>query len=249
MTNVESRAGMNRPDSNGTELIGKTNIEIRYANLERDAARIAEIFSQPSAIEHISGMAPTERTSEVNVKRYAEKYPHLNIVIATEQGIKDFYKGCNNFEENNTTLLVAVDKALDQIVGTVTVERPTAPGLTYASISRLAVDEDFRGRGTGRKLLETASALALLPKEQGGYGQFGAQVGIIQHVDGYQVPQKMFQEQGYRIIGNPVENCVSWSNKSRRFVPRDTLFLQFGQEAFLNGGSASSLQRKLPRQK
>lgn len=246
MAGIESRAGI---ENDQKEQIGKAKIEVRYADLEQDATRIAEIFRQSSAIEHISGMAPTERTSEVNVKRYAEKYPSLNIVIANEEGIKEFYKNYNvDTEKNGTALLVAVDKVSNITVGTITVEKPTGPGLTYASVSRLAVDEEAREKGVGRTLLKTANALALLPKEEGGYGQFGAQVGIIQDVDGYQVPQKMFQREGYRVIGNPVGNCVSWDNKRRKFVPRDTLFLQLGAKTFLDSDNINRLRRDLPLQ-
>ncbi|MBU2632799.1 GNAT family N-acetyltransferase [Patescibacteria group bacterium] len=228
------------------EKISRSIIEVRFAVLERDAKKIAEIFCQPLTIEHLSGMAPTERTSEVNVKKYAEKYPRLNIAIATEQGIKDLYRPYE-IGQSNIALLVAEDKNTGQVVGTVTVERPTGPGLTYASISRLAVEENAREKKIGGELLRSACALIFLPKEDRGYGQFGAQVGIIQDVLGYQIPQKMFQDFGYRVIGNPVGNCVGWDSRSRRFVPRDTLFLQLQRDSFFQLHTARSLIKSLPR--
>jgi len=225
--------------NNVKERIGSSKIEIRRADLERDAFSVATMFAQPSTIEHLSGIAPTERTSEVNVKRYGEKYPDLNIVIATEEGIRKFYNG-------SSSLFVAEDKSTRLLVGTITIERPTGPGLTYASISRIVVAEEARGRGIGTKLLESADALVFLPKEQGGYGQFGAQAGIIQGVTGCSSPLALFLREGYNVRGNPEGNCVSWDNRLKRFVPRNTILVQLDSQKFSALHDSNKLIKKVP---
>ena len=126
---IERRGGSDRPRVDPTrigepnfwnkEKIALSQVEIRIADPELDAEAIAAIFRQHHVIEHLSGVAPTERTSEVNVQRYAEKYPELSILIANGIGIEDLLKRSKSLKT-----IVVVDKASGEISATASVGRP-----------------------------------------------------------------------------------------------------------------------------
>lgn len=164
MAGIEQGISRVHVENGREEQLGKAKTEVRFASLDCDAARVADLFLQPSTIGHLSGIAPTEKTSEVNVKRYAEKYPALNIAIATEESVKDLYKSYEGGgRESNIVLLVAEEKETRLLVGTITVERPTAPGLTYASISGVRASLPLLPPGiVGPSRTDTASAGAQL---------------------------------------------------------------------------------------
>lgn len=232
-------------DSGNKEKIGKARVEIRFANLERDVTRIAELFRQPSVIEHLSGVTPTWKTAEFDIKKYAQNRPELEIITATEDGVRELYKNYEN-KDSDTVLLVAEDKQSKQIVGTVTIEKRLFPGGTYAMVSRLAVDENQRKREIGKKLLKVADALIFLPREMGGFGWNGAEAGIID-VDETEHIKYMFEMEGYVERGTQEEYCVSWNNKERRFEYRDSFRFQLSSRKFWRRHNIASLQKLLPR--
>src|SRR3989344_4523888 len=82
-----------------------------------------------------------------------KKFPEYGVLVANKADLKEYYE-----ERPNLKLLVAEDNNKG-VVGTVTVESPGGLGLTYAGVSRLAVDENERRRGIGKKLLRAASGL------------------------------------------------------------------------------------------
>ena len=231
------------------EMVGSGKIEVRCTDLEKDAERIAELFHQDSAIEHLSGVAPSATSGDLDIKKYAVKYPDFDVVIASKEGVMEAYGDSRVDKRGNsrTSLLVAVDKSSESLVGVVTVERPTGAGLTQASISRLVVDKEVRGRGIGKALLRSAKALCLLPREEGGHGQSGIRVGIIADVEGFEIPQSLFRGEGYRFVGELKDSCVGWDKRSKRFLFRNVLLVELSASA-IKQDNVRGLRRRLPRQ-
>lgn len=186
-------------------------IEYRFADLERDAGAIANLFNQPHAIEHLSGIAPAITPPGINVRKYGEKNPRLNILVATEGEIRQFYS-----QRDNLVPIVAVNES-GKVVGTITVDKPSGPGLTYGGVSRLVVDQNERGKKLGRGLVRAAVAHALFRLRCE-----GVQAGIIIGVSGYELPLKIFLSEGFTVRHQAYGNCVSWSNYQNKFVQRDT---------------------------
>jgi hypothetical protein len=224
-----------RSDAGVQERLSKARVEIRLADLDRDAAKIANLFSQPSIIGHLSGIAPSRFVADKWNRIFEEQ--NTFIVPATPEGIKDLYESYNNNGlDSKKVLLVAENK--EQIVGTVAVVKYTDPGLTYHIISQLDVDQYQRRRGIGRKLLRTADALIFLPRNMGGLGGVGAETGVIGINEGGFVGD-MFKHEGYRSIGTQRDFCVSWDRRAREFPFRDSDRFQITRQEFFD-----SLQEK-----
>jgi len=159
--------------SSSRERLRNGKIEVRFVDLERDGEKLAELFNQPTTTKHLSGIAPEETPPDIDVKKYGKKFPEYGVLVANKADLKEYYE-----ERPNLKLLVAEDNNKG-VVGTVTVESPGGLGLTYAGVSRLAVDENERRRGIGKKLLRAASGLIFTSRDAGGLGCFGAQAGVI----------------------------------------------------------------------
>ncbi len=193
-----------------------SRIEIRFAGLEKDAERIAYLFNQSSAIEHLSGVAPKETLPGINVSLYRDRHPDLNILMATPEDVKKYYR-----KRPSLKLLIAESES-SGVIGAITVEVPGGTGITWAGVSRLVVDENVRRKGIGKRLLRSADALILSKISEGGLEYSGAQAGIIQGVEGDNSAIKLFLNEGYTFRHHGRGNCVSWDNRTGRFVQRDT---------------------------
>ncbi|OGH05166.1 MAG: hypothetical protein A2W22_05850 [Candidatus Levybacteria bacterium RBG_16_35_11] len=255
---LEKAIDLGRPELEGSiaaavdlgvkERIGTANVEIRLSNLDQDATRIAELFRQSSVIEHLAGIAPTWQTAELNVKRYAEKYPDYHIVLGSEEGIKDLYKDYSGTIDSDSVLLVAEDKKSKRIAGTITIVKPMGRGMTHAMVTGHAVDKNQRQKGIGTLLLETAHALIFLPKEMNGFELPGAEAGIILGLEGNSHTFKIYKKEGYLKKEFQPKYCVSWDNKQRRFVERDTRRLLLSSDSFWKRHKATQLLTFLPRE-
>jgi len=212
---IEGRNG--EPNGVNREKLGNGRVEVRFADLERDCGRVAELFNQPSAIGHLSGVAPEETPPGIDAIRYGEKFPQYNVLVATKSKIKEYYR-----KRPNLILLVAEDKEKG-IVGTVTVEGPGGLGITWAGVSRLVVDENERRKGIAKNLLRSAHAVIFTDRGSEGLGCLGSQAGIIRGVEGDDAAEKLFEGEGYRPRHIAKGNCVSWDNRLGRFVQRDTI--------------------------
>lgn len=180
------------------------------------AEPIANIWNQPSVISHLSGIAPRETPVDIDVRTYAKNNPDFNILVAIPPEIEKFYRERSDY----IRLLVAQDME-GEVVGTVTVERQSGLGLIYATISRLAVDENKRGRDVARKLVRAAEALIFPTREKGGLGSTHVRAGVVTDIPGAFKPSNLFQKEGYSFLEHIFDSCVSWDPKKNRFDKRD----------------------------
>jgi len=205
------------------ESLIQNSIEVRFADLEKDIGQVADLFSQESTIEHLAGIAPKETPSDVNVKKFGIKNPNFGIVIATEEEMRKFYA-----DRPSLKLMVATDKN-SKVVGTVTVVPPST-GLTFADIARMVVSDRARTEGIGRKLLKSANAYIFGKPKDGGLGCTASQAGVIK-IAGYEKALNLFSSEGYRQIADAKDNCVSWSNETKLFVPRSVILVRLEAES------------------
>lgn len=194
-------------------------VEIRPADLEKNAPAVARIFSQPRTIEHLSGIAPsvTRRDIPRFRKNIQNLMPDVNlqtpIIIAVRDEIEAYYVANASAE-----LYVAVDTT-GKVIGTVTLERSGA-GIVWMQVSRLAVSEEARGKGIGTNLLNFAN------HRIDELGTRGSSAGIIRGVEGDGIPLHLFEKVGYVAAGTLRDICVGWSNAEERFVYRNSLRMQ-----------------------
>lgn len=207
--------GLQQNNGGIKEALGQSLYEVRFADLERDISAVASLFNQPSVMEHLAGIAPAVTPRDIDVKKFRIKNPQFGILIATEQEIKQYY-----VESTRSKLLVATD-ADSKVVGTVTVETP-GMGLTFGGVSRIAVSDEVRGQGVGRKLLKAANAFIFSKPKDGGLGCLASQAGIIK-VRGQEIPLGLFGSEGYRQGSELKDNCKSWSNEENKFVNRSVI--------------------------
>jgi hypothetical protein len=239
--------------------IGGRMYEMRYVDLDKDALGLAKLYREPSALPHLSGMAPTKQTTELNVRRYAETHENYHIIFATEEAIKEYYKDFHDGKDSKGVLLVVEDKKSKQIVGTVTVPKPSGRGMGAGEIGGLVVKRSQRGKHIAKWLLETAHACAFLPKEMGGFGMAVADVGVIWDLPTHENPEesKFIHEKIFMPFGYPKDGekgailqdlgyCVSWDSKLRRFVERRSMRLQLSARQYLETHDISEMRKLLP---
>lgn len=225
------RAGMDNKVDGGApsreKLVG-VNVEIRLADLEKDAAKIASIFGEPDNIEHLAGVAPALTKRNIvefrsNIAKYMPEMPGVD-----EEGLKDIAKGViiatkdeirGRLQSPNIELYVA--EIGGRVVGTVTLEKPSGAGIRWGGISKIAVTQEAKGLGVGRKLFQAVNSRMF---DQLGYS--GAAAGIIRGVDGDSIPLRMFENNGWHAAGTLPYICLGWSRKEEKFVYRNSIRVQ-----------------------
>jgi len=199
-------------------------VEIRFAEIEKDAAAIAKIFSEPGVIEHLAGVAPamTKRNIREFRKKIQQYMPDITltnipILIATADELKSSYSNPNSRE-----LLVAVRDG--EIVGTITIEKG-GEGMLWGQVSRTAVSESEKGQGRIRKGQGTGTRLLQAANNRmfNELGYRGASAGIIRGVKDDHIPLHTFENAGYRLAGSQSDICLGWSVAEDMFVYRNSV--------------------------
>lgn len=212
-------------------------IEVRLADLEKDAEAIASIFNNPDVIVHLAGVAPAVSDRKIdrfraNIAKYIPSLKELpeeqlkkiadQIIIATPAEIKAFYAKFPNIEA-----YVAV--ANGKVVGTVSLETPVHPGDRMGIISKLAISPDApsvgnstRGKGIGKKLIQFLNNRMFDPKQ---LGLDGATATIMQRVEGELAPKHLFEDEGYESTGGAGRH-LGWDTEQKIFVPRSFSTMQ-----------------------
>ncbi len=214
MTQIEAVKGGSDGDPH-RERLAAGNVEVRFANLERDAAEMARLFDQPSVIEHLAAVAPSITTRpDRDIERYARRHPEFKIVRATAEAIREYYES----NPSSTALVAIID---DRVVGTATIEK-AGFGTTWAGLSRLVVEDEYRRRGVATALIRSGEAFAFASVEDGGLKADAIQAGVIKDVEGSSGALAAFSKVGYRVFGERPGNTRSWDNERQEFVRRDT---------------------------
>lgn len=171
-------------------------LEVRFADLDRDAEVVAKLLTQPSAIVHLGGITPDY--SAADVRSFYKTHPDQHLLVATSPE--------------------------GEVVGTVTVQEPSF-GAQAAQINKLAVSEDYRRQGVGKALLDTANAYIFSPVEEGGLGCQQALAFIIHRIKDSDAPRQLFEtKMHYRQWGDVfVKRARAWSHKVNDLVARDVV--------------------------
>lgn len=206
-----------RPLAEGQKETLATGVEIHFGDPKLHAADLARLFTQPSTIEHLAGIAPPG----IDLTEWQERYPHYKFRVATEEVVR------RSFEENQDRhLLVAL--LLREVVGTITVETP-GPGLRFSSLVWLAVGEQHRGQGYGRKLIRAANAYSFDRKV--GLDCVQARAIVILGIEG--APQELFRKERY--VSGPdttARTCFSWNPRLRKFLPHNAAPMYLDREDY-----------------
>lgn len=230
---IERKGGL---ISNGLkEKLGQNLIEVRPANLEKDAEAIAGIFNEPNVREHLSGIAPAKTENNINkfkknIGKYipeewrkkityeALKRMGENMFMATPEEVKAYYTSLGT----NAEVYVAVIEG--KVVGTATLEKPSHPAGMTGFISKVAVsanapkvlESTVSGKGIARQLIQKIDNRLI----ELGYNSVEAT--IIRHLDNRELgPLDLFKGQGYGIVGIAVEGTMAWNNNAGKFEFRD----------------------------
>lgn len=240
---MERKVGnIDRRNDQGMHLKERVSqvIEVRPAELERDAEAIADIFNNPRVIEHMAGVAPRQSPRNIKLFRaHIQDHIHLspgatmtqeglekfakNIIIATPVEIRAFFA---KFSDVETYVAMIGEK----VVGTASFEgsSPTQSGKRVGTIFKVAVDPDAPkaiessqyGKGIARSLIRVinnrARELSLT----------GIVASIIKGVEGYQSPMTLFLNEGYVMGPESPGDTLGWDYKIEKFVERGTLKLQ-----------------------
>lgn len=178
------------------EILDIASVEVRFGNLEVDAPRLLELFTQPETIEHIAAIKPDTTVDE----------------------IRELYK------DPDRIVLLTAEAPSGLIVGTISVQKP-GHGSRVGEGMRLVVDEKYRDLKVARKLVKTANALMFRKGEDDGSRGFGctkSQIYVIINVDGDGIAQRVFAREGYIRGPENVRTTFSWSNKSNKLVDRSS---------------------------
>ncbi|MBI2430875.1 MAG: GNAT family N-acetyltransferase [Candidatus Levybacteria bacterium] len=202
----------------------RRGVELRVGDFERDAEPLARLYSHPDIIGHLAGVAPMDATDE-EIKRVRRRYPNLTFFIATPEGIRDFY------EKNPHLDLIVAQNADGGIIGSVTVEKPGL-GLTVATLARLAVDPQERGRGVGDLLVVQGCEYIFASSREGGLGYTQARANVIKDVEGYQRALSVFVKHGFGGVMEFSDSCASWDSSQGRFISRGAVWTRLSKDAF-----------------
>lgn len=187
-----------------------SHFELRVGDPRRDAEALTFLFTQPSSIEHLAGVAPRPLTeSEKSFLNY--RYTNVPIMIATPGEITRYYKS------HPDLVLIVAETRSGEIAGTITVQQPGL-GMLAAQAQRLVVAEEYRGEHLGGKLINGADAymFGLLNCRQ-------VNAAVILGINGDGYPQRVFRNEHYVSRQEERGRCVSWGIKEGRFVERNVL--------------------------
>jgi len=175
------------------EVLDPKSVEVRFGDPMVDAARLLQLFTQPTTIEHLAAITPS----------------------TTEDEIRELYR------DKGLTLLTA-ETSSGLIVGTYSVQKPGF-GSRVAEGMRLVVDERYRNLRIAEKLVKAANAVMFEKGEDGGFGEFGcnkSQVYVIIGIDNDGTPQRVYEREGYLKSPQNIGCTYSWSNESNKLVVR-----------------------------
>lgn len=220
-------------------------IEIRRADLERDSEAIADMFNQPTVIEHLAGVAPRQ-TPRIIARFRANVEKHITLspgATMTAEGLKNFADDIIIATPNEVKAYFAklsrvetyVAEIGGRVVGTASLEKPspTQSGKRVGTIFKVAVDPDAPkaiessryGKGIARSLVRVinnrAQELSLT----------SVQASIIKGIKGYLSPISLFTNEGYNFAGESPRDTLGWDNtggddNKGAFVERDTIKMQ-----------------------
>jgi len=228
-------SGKPESSSNG-EILANRKVEIRFGTAERDYRELARLFTQRSALPHLSGVCP-DRLSDEEREFIDRRYPGLPIMAATPADVRKYYR------MNEGLVLIVAEESNDRkkLLGSVTVQTGNV-GVLAANISRLVVDEEKRGRGVGRRLIRAANAYIF-----GSLGFHQANASIILGVPGDEIPQRIFRSEQYVSQNEQSRRCVSWDPDKNFFVVRNVLPMVLERNTYLRRyRNRESIERQMP---
>ena len=180
-------------------------VTIGVADLEKDSAAVAAIYSQDDIIIHLAGVAP----SMLDEKKYQDlRNEYGTLIAATADGVKGYYG-----RHQDEILYVAKTKD-GKVVGAVT-SQPEGVGVTIVNVGRLVVDRDHRRLGVARKLVEKVRDEAFGNPQ---ITQIGA--AILHDVDKSGVAFLFFSDLGFKLTGQVEQTCISWNPETDSFQNR-----------------------------
>lgn len=196
--------------------------QIREVDLSQEpeiARTVAELYIQPTAIEHFSDVTPFVRQEDLDGYYEAHQLPpnEQKVPPTNANELKKYYK-----KNPGAKLLVAFEKGEngeDIVVGAVTIVR--TQGLNEAKINRVVTKEDKRRKGIANLLAREAIVKAFANPEQGGLGVSSIIIGYILGVEGELGPKKLFEELDFEDSIKFKDRCLGWDNKEGRLVYRD----------------------------
>lgn len=210
------------------ETLRAQGIEIEYADLEKDAKDLANLWSNPLNIEHFAGIAPPD-ARQVNVRRFRDKNPHLNILVATPSEIIDYHE-----KRPGIRILVARDHTQNgKVVGTGSIELPGL-GILGGSVSRLAVDPIYQEKGIATEIHNARHALLFASPKEGGLGLNHSRAAVILGINGSNIPLTLNQKLGYEVQTQTRDTCMSWDNREGRFVERSAVPMFLYRDKYLD---------------
>ncbi len=212
---------------------GRVIPEVFFADIAVDAPGIATLFNEPSAIEHLAGIAPANYPRNLDVRRYGRKV-NADVVVANPEEIYDYY--------NNPNLIVL--KTVDengQVDGTAAVVRSPGIGIVATDALKVVVAERARHKGKGYALFAAATAIAVSQK---GLGMDKVNAAAILGIAGSRAPRDIMEAIGYEGKGELPLNCISWSNEKQLFERRNVAFYTYTAN---NRQAVRELEKFLPK--
>lgn len=224
-----------KPDGRCKEDIKQNFVEVKPADLEKDAKAIANIFNEPNVIEHLSGIAPADTEKNINkfkknigmyipeewrkkLTEEALKRTGENMFMATPEEVKAYYTRLGT----NAEVYVAIIGG--KVVGTATLEKPGHAASMTGFISKVAVsasapkvlETTVSGKGIARQLIQKIDDRLIA------LGCNKVEATIIRHLDNRELgPLDLFKRQGYGIVGIAVEGTMAWNIATGKFEFRD----------------------------
>ena len=180
-------------------------VTIEVADLEKDSAAVAAIYSQDDIIIHLAGVAP----GMLDEKKYQDlRNEYGPLIAATADGVKGYYR-----RHQDEVLYVA--KTDDRKVVGVVTSQPPGVGVRIVTVGRLGVDTDYRRSGVARKLVERVRDEAF---KNPNISQIDAAILILGGPEDSGGALSFFRKLGFTGITEASDTCISWSPKVNDFV-------------------------------